>query len=494
MEKPDKNRPNSPFAGEKGLSLDEIFQNPPRNGLSGAENARFKPGIAVLPPETAPVLALFAAISAIPRPSKKEGAVRDAIAAWAEALGWKTAVDEAGGSLRIDCPATEGCENAPLAVLQAHLDMVQGDMKDDEAPRPRVSEDGRTLSACGTTLGSDDGIGLALALDAMASNAPHGPLRAIFTTDEESGMSGARALPAEWLADARYLFNIDWEEAGEACVSSAGAQTLTLIRRGNTAKLAANPSATTVVGLPGGHSGADIDRGIPNAILSLGGVLAGSGAKPLVDFHAGTAPNAIPSSAFSTVAETREGSPELEAFTAEETATFLSLLRELPNGVLLRDGDGKPEDSSSLGIASASAQSGEMRLELHIRSHTMEGLARVREAVGACATRHGFAVACGPETAPWLVPEDSPVRALAARAAEGVFGAPFRFTKAHVGLECGIFAEKAPRLEILSFGPTLRFPHSMRETLHLDTLAPTARFLSRLLAEIAGTGGARTNS
>lgn len=494
MEKSGKTSQNSPFAGEKERFLDEIFQNPLQIGLSGAENAHFKPGNAVLPPETAPVLAFFAAISAIPRPSKKEGAIRDAIAAWAEARGWKTAVDKAGGSLRIDCPATEGCENAPLAVLQAHLDMVQGEMKDDKAPRPRLSEDGRTLSACGTTLGSDDGIGIALAFDAMASASPHGPLRAIFTTDEESGMSGARALPAEWLADAAYLLNLDWEEAGEACVSSAGAQTLTLTRRGRTAKCVAAPSATSVVGLPGGHSGADIDRGIPNAILSLGGVLAESGAKPLVDFHAGTAPNAIPSSAFSTVAEMREGASEIVAFTEEETANFLSLLRELPNGVLLRDNDGKPEDSSSIGIASANAETEEMRLELHIRSHAVEGLARVREAVRICTARHGFEMACGPETAPWRVLETAGVRALAAKAAEGVFGAPFRFTKAHVGLECGFFAEKAPGLAILSFGPTLRFPHSVRETLHLDTLAPTARFLSRLLAEIAGSGGARTNS
>ena len=408
-------------------------------------------------------------------------------------------MDETGGNLAIDCPATAGCEAAPLVVLQAHLDMVLAGALDERTPpEPVLSPDGRSLSARGTSLGADDGIGLALALHAMAAPHPHGPLRAIFTADEESGMSGARALPAEWLAGARYLFNIDWEESGEACVSSAGAQTVVLTRRGETAPVAAASAIRTLSGLPGGHSGADIDRGIPNALIALAASLREDrGAARLVAFAGGMAPNAIPAAAAATLAEGREDAPPAKAFTEGETDNFLALLGELPNGVLARDGAGRPEDSSSLGLASALAGSGEMALALHIRSHAAEGLERVRQAVGACAARHGFAMAYGPETAPWRVPEDSPVRALAARAAEGAFAEPFRFAKAHVGLECGIFAEKAPGLEILSFGPTLRFPHSTRETLAVDTVGPVARFLARLLALAAGageTGGGRTNS
>ncbi|MBQ7251541.1 MAG: M20/M25/M40 family metallo-hydrolase [Kiritimatiellae bacterium] len=457
-----------------------------------AENCQVFGKNDAFPPETAKILSIFAAISTIPRPSKKEGAVREAIAAWAEARGWKTAVDAAGGSLRIDCPATRGFAKASRVILQAHLDMVlAGNLDAHTPPELLLSPDGKTLRARGTSLGSDDGIGLALALHAMASAAPHGPLRAVFTTDEESGMSGARALPAEWLADARYLFNIDWEEAGEACVSSAGARTLVLSRRGETAPVAAEPARLSVSGLPGGHSGADIDRGIPNALLALGGAIGAKRAPRLVSFAGGRAPNAIPADAEAGLVRPRKGAPLVPAFTQEETRNFLALLRELPNGVLARDGDGKVEDSSSLGIASADAKTARMRLTLHIRSHTEEGMERVRRAVAACAARHGFQTKAGEATAPWRVPETAGVRALAAKAAEGVFGAPFRFTKAHVGLECGIFAEKAPRLEILSFGPTLRFPHSTRETLAVDTVGPTARFLARLLAETAREGSPR---
>jgi len=450
---------------------------------------------AVLPPESADVLAFFAAVARFPRPSKKEAALRDALAAWALARGWEVEVEPTAGSLRLDAPASPGFEGAPRAILQAHLDMVlAGGLDERTPPEPVLSADGAALAAKGTSLGADDGIGLALALHAMTSSAPHGPLRAIFTTDEESGMSGARAVPAAWLADGDFLFNIDWEESGEACVSSAGAQTLRLVRRSGTSPLAARRERATCEGLPGGHSGADIDRGIPNAILELGGTLAATLPLRLVSFAGGRAPNAIPSEAEAVCVRPDEAAPPLAAFTEEETARFLALLRDLPNGVLLRGGDGKPEDSSSLGLASADAATGLFALELHIRSHAPEGLARVREAVSACAARHGFAVEAGEETAPWRVPESSPVRALAARAAEGVFSAPFRFTKAHVGLECGLFADKAPALAILSFGPTLRFPHSVRESLSVPTVAETARFLSRLLALVARAETRRTNS
>jgi len=272
----------------------------------------------------------FLSLCAIPHKSHHEEAISHFLYDWGVKQGLTACRDEVGNVI-LDKPGAPGHEHAPRTILQAHMDMVvvwdEGVEHDPLRDPITVIDDGVTLKAAGTSLGGDDGIGVAMAMAILEdSEAVHGPLRAIFTVDEEDGMGGAEALDARHL-DARYLINLDWEAFGSLCCSSAGSDMYAL-RREIRWEAVKNVSAyaLSVQGLEGGHSGATIHMGKANAIRLAAAVLkAGRDAGcdlRLAAFRGGSAHNAIPSaaSALVTVSAGQEDAFEAAARTAIDTA------------------------------------------------------------------------------------------------------------------------------------------------------------------------------
>jgi dipeptidase D len=227
--------------------------------------------------EPKPVWKHFDRLAAIPRASTKEAAARDYVLSVAGKLGLESVQDDVG-NLVVRKPARPGREGAPMALLQGHLDMVceknEGTVHNFDTDPIKVVKDGDWLKADGTTLGSDNGVGVAAALAVMESNdIAHGPLEFVFTIDEETGLTGAAAFPGG-LLKSKYFLNLDNEEKGTICIGCSGG-IKTIARRKIVLRPANAESAwrIKVSGLKGGHSGVDIHLGRGNAIRIMGGVL-----------------------------------------------------------------------------------------------------------------------------------------------------------------------------------------------------------------------------
>jgi dipeptidase D len=244
----------------------------------------------------------FEAIAAIPRPSKKEDAARNYVLAQAKRLGLE-AVQDKVGNVVIRKPARPGRENATMALLQGHLDMVceknEGTAFNFDTDGIKLVREGDWLKADGTTLGSDNGVGVAAALAVMESeDIAHGPLEFVFTIDEETGLTGAAEFPAG-LLKSQYFLNLDNEEKGTICIGCSGGMNTTARRKvsRHAAKDGAVGFRIKVSGLKGGHSGVDIHLGRGNANRILGSVLQRALEIPsleVADLKGGSAHNAIP--------------------------------------------------------------------------------------------------------------------------------------------------------------------------------------------------------
>ena len=390
----------------------------------------------------------FLRIAALPRPSGREDAVREYLAVSAERMGCPWKRDEAG-NLAVFVPATPGMETAPCVVLQAHMDMVcVADRPWDFLREPiRVVERDGWLSAEGTSLGADDGIGCAMALCA-ARDLAHGPLSLLFTVEEETGLRGMSALSPELIDDrAGYAINLDFESEGHVCVACAGGLVVEAEAALPTERLdAGTPSARLLRarGVLGGHSGLDIDGRPLNLHHYLFGLLGGLGAR-LVSYDGGGAVNAIPVGAEATIAfpgsderrvesalalgaasfardYAREGgAPTLEfgplggglpdrCLSADWTARLARTVAALPDGVLSRHAGlgGGLKGSSSLGIVRLTAD-GTLRMGATARSDDEKEAAELRERVistlselpGAALRTAGFP--------PWRPDRDSPL-------------------------------------------------------------------------------------
>src|SRR5580704_16735916 len=276
------------------------------------------PALAELEPK--PIWKHFAALAAIPRPSTKEVAARDYVLSIAKRLGLESVQDKVGNTV-IRKPAHKGRESAAMALLQGHLDMVceknEGTNFNFETEGIRVRRDGDWLKAKDTTLGADNGVGVAAAIAVMESDdIKHGPLEFVFTIDEETGLTGAAEFPGG-LLKAKYFLNLDNEEKGTICIGCSGGLKTTARR-----KVAFHPATgdtawrIKVLGLKGGHSGVDIHQGRGNALRILGSVVhAGLDSLPIeiAELSGGSAQNAIPREAFAVVVLDAARQKELEA-------------------------------------------------------------------------------------------------------------------------------------------------------------------------------------
>lgn len=473
------------------------------------------------------VLSEFQRIAAIPRPSHHEEQIADYLCAWAQehALVWTR---DPLGDVIIDKAAAPGHEGAPGVILQAHMDMVcvaaEGVKYDPLKDSIRVLNDGKTLSADGTSLGADDGIGIALALALLADrDLVHGPLRAVFTVNEEDGMSSGAMDPG--YLEGKYLINLDWEWLGSLCNSSAGGDFMAFTR---TYAPCPAPKGEVLVhliltGLLGGHSGVDIHRGRANALTELAKLLMRLRrcglACQVVDFQGGQARNAIPAAARVTVAVLPEDVPRLEALTAEfaadlkaaydqiepgmelrcavtsdqpvsvippeDTEALLNLILVLPNGVHTMSpfAEGLVESSQNVGLLEHDP--GCLRLSAMARSCTGHRAEELLEISRLLAVAHGFTFEQGEHSPAWAVNPNSRLTPLTCQVYRELTGCDMVVEPVHGALECGAFAEKNPKLDMIAIGPSLRGVHTPKETCDIDSVRVTAELLVEVLKQLA---------
>ncbi|ORM78295.1 MULTISPECIES: beta-Ala-His dipeptidase [Pantoea] len=472
-----------------------------------------------------PLWDIFAKICSIPHPSYHEEALAEYVVSWAKEQNFWVERDRVGNIL-IRKPATPGMENRTPVALQAHLDMVpqkNNDTAHDFTKDPiQPWVDGEWVKARGTTLGADNGIGMASALAVLADNSlTHGPLEVLLTMTEESGMDGAFGLQPDWL-QAEILINTDSEEEGEIYMGCAGGidfiTTLPLSREAvpagyETLKL-------TLKGLKGGHSGADIHLGLGNANKLLARFLAAHAREldlRLIDFTGGTLRNAIPREAFATLAveshkvdalksaamhfqaillnelgskekhivlQTEPLAQQAEALSAESRDRFINLLNSTPNGVIRNSDVAKGVVETSLNVGVVSMDQANAEIICLIRSLIDTG----REWVVETLTSLG--ALAGAQTAPkggypgWQPDADSPVMALTRNTYEALFGKTPNIQVIHAGLECGLFKKPYPHMDMVSIGPTITGPHSPDEQVHIESVGLYWKLLTALLNAI----------
>ncbi len=469
------------------------------------------------------VLANFAEICRIPRCSKHEEKIRAYLRQWAEKKNFTVRQDRVG-NLLIRIPAGPGREAAPTLVLQAHLDMVCEKLPEsdhDFSRDPiRLRYDGDWLLAVDTTLGADNGIGLALAL-AIAEDREllHPPLELLFTVDEESGLTGAANLEAGFFSG-RILLNLDSEDEGVFTIGCAGGRDSELLLP---LGYEAWPEQhrlyeLKIKGLRGGHSGVDIheQRGNANVLLARTlGVLRKSADFRLVDLAGGSAHNAIPREAWARLAiketerqrlavsldEWRQiltrafpDEPELEltlsaasspaerVFSPTTTDNVLDLLLTAPDGVITMSKSVAGLVETSVNLATIRVKPGQLIILFSQRSDQVAGLDWLTARLAALARLAGGRLVTGGGYPGWQPDPDSPLLDRARQTYLKLFDTEPRIEVIHAGLECGLIGVKKPGLEMLSLGPTIKNPHSPREKLHLPSLDRFCRFLREFLA------------
>jgi dipeptidase D len=486
--------------------------------------------------EPSSVWALFARIAAIPRASKKEERIRGEVRAIAQEQG--LAVREEGvGNLVIEVPASAGCQGAPITVLQAHLDMVcekSADSPHDfdcEGIHPIVDRDPTSgeqiVRADQTTLGADNGIGIALALAAACSrDVRHGPLELLFTVDEETGMTGANALTPDSLRGRR-LLNLDSEEDDVLYIGCAGGCDAYLSFDLQTqAPGAGHACRVGVSGLRGGHSGANIHENRANAIKLLVRTLLRVDPETLrlASIQGGQLRNAIPRqveavvvgpgrmldalrAAAASVADeaVRESAEEhlsirvepgaqgevTAALSAADTSRVLATLAALPHGVLGMHNkiEGLVETSSNLATVSSTLADGQRRLHIEVGNLSRSSSAsRQQEVLGqimAVGKLAGVATRMGNSYPGWEPNMSSPTLSICRRVYAELFGREPRVTAIHAGLECGILRERVGNIDMVSLGPRIKGAHTPEEHVYVTSVQKSWKYLPALLAELA---------
>ncbi|MCE7598030.1 aminoacyl-histidine dipeptidase [Vibrio fluvialis] len=459
----------------------------------------------------APVWQFFDKICSIPHPSKHEEALAQYIIGWAKEQGLDVRRDLTG-NVFIKKPATPGMEHKKAVVLQAHIDMVPQKNEDtdhDFAKDPiQPYIDGEWVTAKGTTLGADNGIGMATCLAVLASTEiKHGPLEVLLTIDEEAGMTGAFGLEAGWL-EGEILLNTDSEQEGEVYMGCAGgvdgALTFDIQREALPAGYVTRQ--LTLKGLKGGHSGCDIHTGRGNANKLIARFLAGHAQEldlRLIEFRGGSLRNAIPREAFVTVAIPADNQTKLdELFTtytellkaelgrvetnlvtfneAKEAALgvfaladqqrVIAALNACPNGVIRMSDDieGVVETSLNVGVITTDEQ--QIKVLCLIRSLIDSGRSQVESMLTSVAELAGADIAFSGAYPGWKPDADSEIMHIFRDMYEGIYGHKPNIMVIHAGLECGLFKKPYPEMDMVSFGPTIKFPHSPDEKVKIDTV------------------------
>lgn len=454
----------------------------------------------------------FDAIRQVPRPSGREEKIRDHVLTFAKERNLEAVVDDAGNVV-VRVPATPGHEDAPVVVLQSHMDMVcekNADTDFDFLADPiQLEIDGDWMTAKGTTLGADNGVGMAAAM-ALADDdsVTHGPLEILITVEEETGLTGAGKLDPN-LLQGKVLLNLDTEELGALYIGCAGGGDLRLtvpIKRTAAAADAAG-FRVKVSGLRGGHSGMDIVEQRGNAIKVLARLVWNADRAhgvTLARIDGGGLRNAIPREAVAecvasagkmdavakaindeaaaALDELGSADPGLQVevtpmdaapqdvFDDASHRAILNLLMTIPHGVdtMSLDVPGLVETSNNL--ANIATGENDVRIETSSRSSVNSALQAMKNRIRAAATLVGAEVE-EPEAYPgWKPNPDSKVVAVTREAHENVFGETPAVKAVHAGLECGIILEKYPEMDMVSFGPIIEHPHSPDERVNIPSV------------------------
>lgn len=453
----------------------------------------------------------FDKICSIPHPSKHEDALAQYIVNWATEQGLEVKRDDVG-NVFIKKPATPGMENKKGVVLQAHIDMVPQKNEDTvhdfttDPIRPYI--DGEWVTADGTTLGADNGMGMASCLSVLASNdIKHGPIEVLLTIDEEAGMTGASNLQSGWL-EGEILLNTDSEQEGEVYMGCAGGIDGEISFHVTTDAMPAGyvSRELTIKGLKGGHSGCDINTGRGNANKLLARFLAAHSQEldlRLVNFRGGSLRNAIPREAFTQIAipqenlakldtlfddfttliQTELGSIETgivtfneevsspaEVFSVNDQQRVIATLNACPNGVVRMSDDVEGVVETSLNVGVVTTENNKVTILCLIRSLIESGRVQVESTLRSIAELANAKIEFSGSYPGWKPDPNSEIMAIFRDMYEGIYGNKPNIMVIHAGLECGLFKEPYPNMDMVSFGPTIKFPHSPDEKVKIDTV------------------------
>ena len=470
----------------------------------------------------------FYSLTQVPRPSKHEEKAQQFLLDWGKAHGVETFRDETGNII-FRAPATPGFENRRGVILQGHMDMVPqktAATSHDFLTDPiRTMIDGEWVTADGTTLGADNGIGLALAMSVLEDpSVQHGPIEVLATYDEETGMTGANLLrPGVLKGD--ILINLDSEEEGELCVGCAGGLDVTADFKYRQYRTEYGYSGYTlkISGLQGGHSGMDISLGRANANKVAARILL-----PLIekfgvkvaDFTGGSLRNAIPFEAtvsllvpeslekkvkdtvkavFATVkAEYAESDPSAAMSLVKDKEPAARYIQEsvmlkavkamlaCPSGVerMSRTMEGLTE--TSINMAIVRTVKGHLTVHSLMRSAVDSAKAALADKVRCLFDLAGAEVSFAGGYSGWTPKLDTPMNKVMMEQFQKVYGYPMKIMATHGGLECAIMGAKYPAWEMVSIGPTIKYPHSPDEKLKIDTVARTWEYLKAVLVNVPG--------
>lgn len=462
----------------------------------------------------------FAALNAVPRPSKKEEKVIAFIKNFGEQLGLETTVDEVGNVI-IKKPATLGMEDRKPVVLQSHLDMVcqkNNDVEFDfETQGIEMEIDGDWVKAKGTTLGADNGLGVAAIMSVLeSSDIPHPALEALFTIDEETGMTGALALKPGQL-HGEILLNLDTEEDDEIDIGCAGGIDVTATQSYPQESVAGTTLRIEIKGLQGGHSGMDIHKGLGNANVILGRLLypALEQNLQLISIEGGSLRNAIPREAIAVIS-VKNAEQYIDAFSelkAEILEEFESLEKELSisiaqypssekgisvehsqkivlalksahNGVYRMSPDVADLVEASNNVARVALKNGELKILCLTRSSVESSKMAVAEQLKSVFELAGIKVEFSGSYPGWKPKPGSEIVKVMEQLYEEKFASKPHIVACHAGLECGIIGANYPEMEMVSFGPTIRGAHSPDERASISSTQKFWGYLKDILANI----------
>ena len=468
----------------------------------------------------------FDQICAIPHPSYQENELAEFIINWAKGKGFYAERDDVGNVL-IRKPATKGMENRPKVALQAHLDMVpqanEGSSHNFATDSIRPYIDGEWVRATDTTLGADNGIGMASTLAILDSDdIAHPDLEVLLTMTEERGMEGAIGLRPNWL-QSDIMINTDTEENAEIYVGCAGGEnanvTLPVEYQDNTF---AHSYQIILKGLRGGHSGCDIHTGRANAIKVLARFLAKlTQNQPHFDFllgdiRGGSIRNAIPREAFATLnfnsdvvqlksavenfavllkTELALIEPNLtfdlqpaekseRTFTAASTRRVIHFLNVLPNGVIRNSDILENTVETSLSVGVLKTEENQIKATILVRSLIDSGKEYVAEMLASLASLSGACAEFSGSYPGWEPLAHSPIVDLTHKIYADVLGYEPTIKVIHAGLECGLLKKIYPNMDMVSIGPTIKNAHSPDEKVHIPAVQIYWSLITKLLAEI----------
>lgn len=472
-----------------------------------------------------PLWRWFEQICAIPHPSKHEAALSEYIQQWAKQRGLPVVVDHVG-NLIIRKPATAGMEDRKTVVIQAHLDMVpqkNADKVHDFTTDPiQPWIDGEWVKATGTTLGADNGIGMSSALAILGSDdIRHGPLEVLLTVDEEAGMTGAFGLQAGML-DAEILINTDSEQEGEIYMGCAGGVDAEISVALQWQPAPANQQAFTlsIAGLKGGHSGVNIHLGRGNANKLIARFLAGHANElglSLSDIKGGSLRNAIPREAQCSFtiaaaqaalleqrvaqyqailqAELAVVEPALtlslqstplpaQVLQAATQTTLINLINSCPNGVIRMSDEITGVTESSLNVGVISTSQDKVSILCLIRSLIDTGRENIESTLQSLSDLAGAQIAFSGCYPGWKPDTSSAVMAIVKDTYQSIYHKEPVIMVIHAGLECGLFKKHYPELDMVSIGPTIRYPHGPDEMVNIETVGQYWTLLLAVLERI----------